>query len=60
MGGTLAATLIATAVGIGVLWFGIAKSIWPAHPQFAAFLITLVTCIVIKQIWPTVDRSERI
>ncbi len=49
---TLAATLIATAAGIGAWFFGIAKQIWPAHPQLTAFLITVVIGVVVKKIWP--------
>ena len=55
---TLAATLIATAAGIGAWLFGIAKAIWPAHPQIAVFAITIVVYIVVKQLWP-VDASEK-
>ena len=55
---TLAATLIATAVGLGAWFFGWAKAIWPAHPQIAAVLITIVVSVVIKKIWP-VDVSQQ-
>jgi membrane protein YdbS with pleckstrin-like domain len=54
---TLAATLIATAVGVGVWFFGIARVIWPAHPQVAALLITVVASIVVKRLWS--DDSDR-
>ncbi len=49
---TLAATLIATAAGICSWLFGFSKALWPAHPQIAAFGITIVVSIVVKQIWP--------
>jgi hypothetical protein len=52
MNSTLAATLIGTAVGTGVWFFGYAAAIWPAHPQLAAFAITIVTCVVVKAVWP--------
>jgi len=45
---TLIATLIATAVGIWSLQLGVARALWPAHPQFMAFILTLVACIVAK------------
>lgn len=48
----LAATLIATAAGVAAWWFGFARVIWPAHPQIAAFIITVVLGIVVKQAWP--------
>jgi len=56
---TLAATLVATVAGTGAWFFGMAKEIWPAHPQIAAFLLTLVTGIVVKQIWPSVDDGQK-
>ncbi len=57
---TLAATLIATAAGVGVWFFGLAKAIWPAHPQIAAFLVTVVASIVVKQTWPAEYARKRI
>jgi hypothetical protein len=55
---TVAATLIATAVGLGLWFFGVAKVIWPTHPQVADLLITIVASIVAKQIWP-VDHGQK-
>jgi len=49
---TLAATLIATAAGIGAWLFGVAKAIWPTHPQIAAVVITIVVSVVVKTVWP--------
>jgi hypothetical protein len=60
MKSTLAATLIATAAGVGVWFFGFAKEIWPAHPQIAAFGITIVVSVVVKQIWPVDAGQKRI
>jgi hypothetical protein len=57
---TLAATLIATAAGIGAWLFGVAKAIWPAHPQIAALVITIVVSIVVKQIWPVPAGQKRV
>jgi hypothetical protein len=47
---TLAATLIATAAGVGAWCLGLAKTIWPTHPQIAAFAITIVVSVVVKQL----------
>jgi hypothetical protein len=55
---TLAATLFATAAGVGVWLFGLARAIWPAHPQLAAFAITIVVGIVVKQIWPSISAGR--
>ena len=49
---TLAATLIATFVGVGAWLSGFAKAIWPAHPQMAAFVMTIVVSVLVKQLWP--------
>lgn len=57
---TLAATLIATAAGLGAWFLGIAKEIRPAHPQIAVFLLTLVTGIVVRQIWPVVGGQKKV
>ena len=60
VGKTLAATLIATAVGVGVWFFGVSKAIWPTHPQIAAFVITIVVGVVVNQIWPVEVGQKRI
>ena len=51
MNSTLAATLIATAAGVGSWLLGLAHAIWPNHPQIAAFGITILVSIVVKQMW---------
>jgi hypothetical protein len=49
---SLIASCIGTAVGLGAWIFGLGQIIWPAHPQMACFLLTLVTTIVIQVAWP--------
>ena len=44
----LIATLIATTVGIWALELGVAKVLWPDHPQLMAFIMTLIACVVAK------------
>ncbi len=56
---TLGATLIATAFGTGAWLFGLAGVIWPAHPQIAVLVITIVALIVAKQIWPAAAGQKR-
>jgi hypothetical protein len=58
MNSTLAATLIATAAGTCAWLFGFARAIWPAHPQIAAFVLTIVVGIVVSKIW-RVDASQK-
>jgi hypothetical protein len=48
----LIASLISSAVGISVWLFGLSRLIWPAHPQLAAFLLTIVTTVVVRAAWP--------
>jgi hypothetical protein len=55
---SLIATLIATGAGWGVWEFGVAQKMWPAHPQMADFLFTVVTAIVLQIAWPRL-MSER-
>ena len=43
---TLKISLIGTAVGLAAWILGIGHAIWPAHPQWAGFLLTLGTTIV--------------
>ena len=45
---TLIATLIAAAVGIWSYQLGVARVMWPAHPQFMALILSLIACIVAK------------
>jgi hypothetical protein len=55
---SLIASLIGTAAGLGSWLFGIGQIIWPAHPQFACFLLTLVTTIVIQITWPRLTQTN--
>lgn len=55
---SLIASLIGTAVGLGSWVFGLGQIIWPAHPQFACFMLTLVTTIVIRLTWPRLCETS--
>jgi hypothetical protein len=55
---SLIASLIGTAVGLGAWVFGLGQIIWPAHPQVASFLLTLVTTIVIQIAWPRLTETN--
>jgi hypothetical protein len=55
---SLIASLIGTAVGLGPWMFGLGRIIWPAHPQMASFLLTLVTTIVIQVSWPRLTETN--
>jgi hypothetical protein len=55
---SLIASLIGSAVGLGSWVFGLGQIIWPAHPQMASFLLTLVTTIVIQITWPRLTETD--
>ncbi len=55
---SLIASLIGTAVGLGAWIFGLGQVMWPAHPQLASFLLTLVTTIVIQIAWPRLMETK--
>ena len=49
---SLIATAIATAASFWAGRLGLMQKMWPAHPQMAGFLLTLITCIVVQIAWP--------
>jgi len=55
---SLIASLIGTALGLGAWMFGLGRIIWPAHPQMACFLLTLVATIVIQILWPRLVETS--
>ena len=54
-------TLIASAIGTGVgFWawaLNLTKLVWPAHPQLAGFLLTVVSAIIIELVWPNKQKT---
>jgi len=46
------ASLIATAVSFWFGQLGLMRKMWPQHPQWAAFFVCLVTCILVQVMWP--------
>ena len=49
---TLIATLIASAVSTWFYYLGLTRMLWPAHPQMAAFFITLAAALAVQLFWP--------
>ena len=39
------ATVAGTAIGTGGWIFGLGKLVWPAHPQWALFFVTLAVTV---------------
>jgi hypothetical protein len=50
---TLIASLIGSAVGLWAWGLNLTRLIWPAHPQWAAFFLTIVATIAVQLFWPT-------
>jgi len=46
------ATLIATAAGTGAWLLGFPQKLWPDHPMWATFLLTVFTYVVVRYSWP--------
>jgi hypothetical protein len=55
---SLIASAIGTAVGLGAWVFGLGQILWPAHPQLASFLLTLVTTIGVQIAWPRLIETH--
>ena len=54
---TLKASLLASVVGTAAWMLGFTRGIWPAHPQWALFFLTLATTIVLRYAWPEPGES---
>jgi hypothetical protein len=55
---TLKVSIFATLIGTGAWAVGLARDIWPAHPLWAAFFLTLGTTIVLTAVVPGKDRPK--
>jgi len=55
---SLIASLIGTATWFGAWVFGVGHRMWPAHPQMANFLLTLVTTIAVQVAWPRLVKAD--
>ena len=49
---TLMASLVGSAAGTGAWLLGMGELVWPAHPQVAVLLLTIVCTVVVMQVWP--------
>ena len=54
---TLKASLVASAIGTGAWMLGFTRAIWPAHPQLAAFFLTIAATLVLLYVWPEPDKK---
>ncbi len=51
-----AATAAGTAFGTGGWIFGLGRRLWPTHPQFLLFLLTIAVTILVRI---GVEREDR-
>jgi len=54
---TLKASLFASVIGTGAWMFGLPHKIWPAHPQWAVFSITIAATVLLLYVWPEPGES---
>jgi len=54
---TLKASLAASALGTLAWLLGLTKRIWPAHPQWAVFFLTLAATFLFLYIWPEPEAA---
>ena len=55
---SLIASLIAAAAGFSAWEFGLARRIWPTHPQMADFLFVLITAIAVQIAWLRLAKGQ--
>jgi len=56
---TWMATAVGTAVGTGAWAVGLGRDLWPAHPWWALFFLTLAVSIATQLIVERHERQER-
>jgi hypothetical protein len=49
---TLKASLLASAIGTAAWFFGFTNKMWPAHPQWAVFCLTIGATVVLIYVLP--------
>jgi hypothetical protein len=52
---TLKASFLASAAWM----LGLTRTIWPAHPQWAVFFLTLAATVVLRYVWTESEGSLR-
>ena len=57
---TLIASLIGSVAGTAAWLSGVGDRMWPAHPQTAAFLLTILCTVFAMYMWPKDPASGRI
>jgi uncharacterized membrane protein len=56
---TLKASFLASVLGTAAWMLGLTRTIWPAHPQWAVFFLTLAATVVLRYVWTESEGSLR-
>ena len=56
---TLKASLLASAIGIGAWLTGVGNTIWPAHPQWADFFLTIGATVLLMCVLPKPRQAPK-
>ena len=54
---TLKASLFASVIGTGAWMLGLTRAIWPAHPQWAVFFLTVAATVIPRYVRPEAGES---
>ncbi|MGA7462597.1 MAG: hypothetical protein WBW69_20345 [Candidatus Korobacteraceae bacterium] len=49
---TLKVSLVASAFGTVAWLLGLTRKIWPAHPIWAVFFLTIAATALLQYVWP--------
>lgn len=56
---TLRASLVGSVVGTVAWALGLMREIWPAHPQWALFFLTIGATVVLYYILPKMEKESK-
>jgi len=56
---TLKISVVATLAAMLAWWLDFPQRVWPGHPQFAAFLMALVLCVLLQIVWTDTKPSPK-
>ena len=54
---TLRASLIASAIGTGAWLLGLTQKMWPAHPWWAVFFVTIGATVLLMYVLPEPEKK---
>ena len=54
---TLKASLLASAIGTALWLLGVPEKIWPAHPGWAVFFVTIGATVLLMYVLPEPEKK---